>query len=121
RRSEHVVDSPPYVALPRTAPLAPPRVVTVLTGMARAKRIDPTRFDPAGELRAFFRQKAARLRIVFRPREVDFLVRRVEVADHEHAAAPPPPLHVREDRAVEIELVRDAAVVPIPAAALREI
>src|SRR5690606_24812390 len=120
RARKHVVDAPADVSLPRAAPLPPPGVMTGLSGMARTERVDPARGDPAGELGALLGQKAARLRIVLRPGEVDLLVCRVEVADHQHAAQRPKPLDALECRAVEVELVRNAAVVAVLAAALRE-
>src|SRR5690606_26668305 len=95
--------------------------MTVLPRMAYAERIDPARGDPARKLLALFRQKAARFGVVFRAGEIDLLVRRVEVADHEHLAALSQPLHALEHGPIEVELVRHAAVVAVLAAALREI
>src|SRR5688572_18543877 len=121
RRREHVVDLPAYVALTRASTLSPPRLVDAFTWVARAKGVDPTRVDPEREGGALFGQEAARLAVLLRPREVDLLVRRVEVADHEHRASAPQRLNALQDGHVESQLVRDAAVVAFAAAALREV
>src|SRR5690606_39782000 len=89
--------------------------------MPGTERVDPAGREPATELCAFLRKEAAGLRVLLRPREVDFLVRGVEVADHEHRAASLQSFDVIEDGTVELELVRHAAVVALAAAALREI
>ena len=48
-------------------------------------------------------------------------MRGVPVPDDEHVVAPPQAFHPIEHRAVEVELVGDPAVVPILAAAVREV
>src|SRR5690606_2208898 len=121
RRREHVIDPPADVPLARAAPLPPPRVVSGFARMPGTERVDPAGREPATELCAFLRKEATGLRVLLRPREVDFLVRGVEVADHEHRAASLQSFDVIEDGTVELELVRHAAVVALAAAALREI
>ena len=66
-------------------------------------------------------RKPAALEVALGAGEIDFGVRGVPVSDDEHAVAATQALHAVEDGAVEVELVGDAAVVPVLAAALREV
>jgi len=101
--------------------LAPPRIMPG-AGLERAKRVDPARADPAVELRALLGQEAAVHRVLLRAREIDLAVRGVQIAHHQHALAGAAQLlHALEHGAVEVELVRHAAVVAVVAAALRKV
>jgi hypothetical protein len=54
--------------------------------MLRTKSVRPARVGPTREPRALFGQEAALLCVLFRAREIDLLVRGVEVPDDEYGA-----------------------------------
>jgi hypothetical protein len=87
--------------------------------MLVAEGVDPARVDPAIELGSLLGQEAAVALVVPGAREVELSVCRIEVAHHEHAqTAAAQALHSFEEGFVEAELVGDAAVVAVLAAAL---
>ena len=121
RGRQHVVDAPADVVLAGAAPLPPPRVVARLAWMTSAERVHPAGVDPARQLRALLRQEAAGLRVGGGAGEVDRLAGRVVVADDEDRPVAAQRLQAVEERRVEVQLVGDAAVVPVAAAALGEV
>jgi len=121
RRREDAVDSPADILGPNPEPLAPPTVMTFAL-FEVAEGVDPSSFDPAVELRAFLGEKAARLLIGLGARQVDLSVSGVEISHHEHAqTTASEPIQAVEEGGVKVELVGDAAVVPVFSVAIWEI
>ena len=90
-------------------------------GVAGAEGVHPTGIEPTADLGPLLGQEAAVLHIALGAGQVDGLVGGVVVASDKHRPPAAQALNAIKDGAVEVELVGDAAVVPLPATALGEI
>ena len=118
-RDEEIVDAPADVPLARAAELQPPGVLARQVGVEVAEGVDITVRDQGIHPRALLGQEAGGVAVLPRPRQVDLTMGGVDIAAEDHR---PPlgaqPLAQRQERVVEGEFVRDAAVI---AAAVGEV